>query len=272
MWYRQVGGVVEKAALRSQNHDRPIHRVGKASSSSLLSQNTEPEGLAQAESNTLNAASFTDSDIPFGGLSGCKSTHPGYEHHRNQGFFNNISAEGGETLFFDDSTNPQDLPDDLDWFFEASQPVLVPPIIMGVTGGNSGPYEPIPAIPEIQPSDHQSASAEIPSTPEFDNSWSIARSKILLSLQSLSPEILQSRFFEPSNLSLFYDLYFKNYHHHFPILHQPSISITEAPPLLLTAILTLGATLAVDTSLYFIGQKIHDALRWVILSVSFYLR
>lgn len=269
MWYRQVGGVVQKTARSSHSNDQQTPRVRRASSSSLLSQNTQPErGLVREGPSILNASSFTNQDTTSGIVNGCKSTHLVSEHHRSQGYSYNVSAEGGETFFFDDSTNAQDLPDDLDWFFEASQPVLVPPITMGVTVGPSRTFENEAAIPELQPSNHHSSLSELTTIPVFDNLWSISRSKILLSLQSLPREILESRFFEPSNLALFYNLYFKNYHHHFPILHQPSISITEAPPLLLTAILTLGATLAADTSLYFIGQKIHDALRWIILSVS----
>lgn len=50
------------------------------------------------------------------------------------------------------------------------------------------------------------------------------------------------------------------------LLHRPTLSITGSPPLLITAIVTLGSTLAADETIYCLGQRIHDALRWVIFA------
>ncbi|KAK5944840.1 hypothetical protein PMZ80_002041 [Knufia obscura] len=96
--------------------------------------------------------------------------------------------------------------------------------------------------------------------------WCQVRAKMLSALHSLPQHVVESSFFEPSNLQHFYKLYFKHYNAHFPILHEASFLPGEVPPLLLAALVTLGATLSADKTHFLTSQTIHDGLRWLISS------
>ncbi|KAK7227951.1 hypothetical protein V2G26_000121 [Clonostachys chloroleuca] len=60
--------------------------------------------------------------------------------------------------------------------------------------------------------------------------------------------------------------YWENYNAHFFLLHQPTFCVQDAPPLLLVAILTLGATLSPDEGHYRVAETIHQNLRWLIFT------
>jgi len=261
---------VEKTAKRNRSRSSSPSQIARElspahSTPELSPQNPPPEAFEiQGVRRESNASVRNQYDSRHNALR-TKSTPTVPEFHRGYGLSYNLPADGADTLFFDDSTNIQDLPEDLDWFFEASQSELVSSLDMSSAVAPPTTFQIAAAMPELLSSNHQPI---LPAIPSYDNAWLIARSKILASLHSLPQELLESPFFQRSNLALFYDLYFKNYHHHFPILHQPSMLVAEAPPLLLTAIITLGATLIADPVLYSIGTQIHDALRWIILSVS----
>lgn len=98
----------------------------------------------------------------------------------------------------------------------------------------------------------------------------LLRSKLQSALPSVASEVLESSFFELQNLKSFYDDYFKSYNAHFPIIHQATFSVHDVEPLLLVAMLTLGATLSPDPAHFFSAQRIHDTLRWLIFSVNLY--
>lgn len=263
---------MEKTAKRNRSRSSSPSQAAREpspvhSTPDLLPQNPPPEGFQTQEvRRESNAFAQNQSDSHHGAIR-TKNVPVISEFHRGHGLSYNLPADGADTLFFDDSTNIQDLPEDLDWFFEESQSELVSSLDMSGTVHVAPPttFQITATMPELLSNNHQPA---LPALPSYDNAWLIARSKILASLHSLPQELLESPFFQRSNLALFYDLYFKNYHHHFPILHQPSMLVAEAPPLLLTAIMTLGATLIADPVLYSIGTRVHDALRWIILSVS----
>jgi hypothetical protein len=273
MWYRQVGGVVEKPALKEQP---PAHKANRALDE-LLSAAAAQSSLPGPEDS--RSLPFQEEIVRDNGRDDiidqfengigthfeAKVSRQALETNRSQGLSYMLPNEGIDTLFFDDSTNVQDLPEDLDWFFEANQPGSMSTVDI-VSGVSPLPmFQGVSSIPAPLSYPQQTPS---PSTSTYESTWSIAQSRMISSLQSLPPELLESPFFNLHNLAMFYDLYFKNYHHHFPILHRPSLSVAEVHPLLLTAIVTLGATLAADPVFYFLGQQIHDALRWIILAVS----
>ncbi|KAL4862521.1 fungal-specific transcription factor domain-containing protein [Aspergillus spectabilis] len=96
--------------------------------------------------------------------------------------------------------------------------------------------------------------------------WLIARSNILDALAQLDTSILHSSFFDVANLKMFYALYLEHYHPHFPIVHQPTLSVISCEPLLLIAIVDLGSTIVGDDALFLIGQQVHNSLRQIIIN------
>jgi hypothetical protein len=91
---------------------------------------------------------------------------------------------------------------------------------------------------------------------------------VLAALVTLPADLLSSSFFDAANLEWFMQSYWENYNPHFSLLHRPTFSVQDAPPLLLVALLTLGATLSPDRNHYQIAEKIHESLRWLIFTVS----
>lgn len=106
------------------------------------------------------------------------------------------------------------------------------------------------------------------SNEQHEDKWSDYQSYLRRGLGQLDVELLNSPFFDPENLRKFYDLYFQHYHPHFPILHQPTLTLATTNPLLLGALLALGSTLIEDESLFALGQRVHDGLRLIIINVS----
>jgi hypothetical protein len=167
---------------------------------------------------------------------------------------------GGLQMFFDSSMDTQGLSDELDWLFGTISPE------------QADNYEPLgsneePVLPSFSPHSTNSHHSLTDVIFSIDGLWVDVREKILLALQGLLPACLESSFFEPNNLEQFYRIYFANYNTHFPILHEASFSCSDAPPLLLLSILTLGATLS-DEEHFKTSEIIHDKLRWLIFSVS----
>ena len=236
MWYRKVGGVVHPVSSTDEAEDKST---------------TDPVTQAQ------HYLELPETEPP------CNQSY----HSPGDDMSNlyRTPAEGANALFFDDSIGLQDIPDDLNWFFED--------IPMGSTSNGEltlmVPENTLPftvSSPFVDPQHSQQS----PSTSVSMNSdaWSTVRITLLASLSSLPQEILDTSFFHPSNLAIFYELYFENYHPHFPFLHRPSLSPAEASPLLIAAIVTLGSTLASDAAHYNVGQRIHDSLRWITFGVS----
>lgn len=161
--------------------------------------------------------------------------------------------------FFDESNDATSLMQDLDWLFDAS------------SWDGSGEVDGInlhsPAnAPTTSPVSDASVGRDIIS--QLENTYRLPRERILSSLSYLPKEVLTSSFFESKTLEQFMLSYWENYNAHFFLLHQPTFCVQDAPPLLLVAILTLGATLSPDEGHYRVAETIHQNLRWLIFTVS----
>jgi hypothetical protein len=117
-------------------------------------------------------------------------------------------------------------------------------------------------LPPFQ--DHMALPYSMPTT---ENTWFTVQGKLLQALSSIQQD-LHPHFFAPANLATCFNLYFDNYNPHFPLIHRPSLILTEAEPLLLAVIITFGSTLSSDEMIYEIGQKIHSNLRWIIFQTG----
>ncbi|ETN46402.1 uncharacterized protein HMPREF1541_00586 [Cyphellophora europaea CBS 101466] len=165
-------------------------------------------------------------------------------------------------LFFDSSTDVQGVREDIDWLFSNGN------VPESAADGyyNAAPWAPPPPL-SLSPSSSNSfqSAGDVPNPQPSE--WNEVRANVLSALDLiLPPPVLQSSFFEPESLQTFYGIYFANYNAHFPILHAPTFNPQEAPPLLMVAILTLGATLSPDETHFSTADKIHDSLRWLIFS------
>lgn len=179
------------------------------------------------------------------------------------------------SLFFDPSTNIPDPALDFEWLFDNLSADL------NSAGGSAGipsitsPHSSIsateispPALPVPSP-----AHIRQPLSPQSSqtSTWAEVRANLLKALGTLEPEIATSSFFYPSNLAGFWDLYFENYHPHFPILHKHTLDPVKASPLMVAAIVTLGSTLSEDGGHWDASIKIHDTLRYLIFGVRLLL-
>ncbi|CAI7665908.1 unnamed protein product [Penicillium manginii] len=157
--------------------------------------------------------------------------------------------------------------DGLDWFFEPLQDIsdlIDPPLVEFETDLSTARD----ADNQVARNDTDGETLNLPMNinNEQDNDWNFARSNILNSLNQLDIRVLTSSFFEVDNLKTFFDLYFKNYHPHFPIIHQATFSVITCHPLLLISILNLGSAMAMDETLFYLGQQVHHSLRLIILN------
>ncbi|RDW85534.1 hypothetical protein BP5796_03859 [Coleophoma crateriformis] len=154
-------------------------------------------------------------------------------------------------LFFDNTTDLQDIPTDLEWFFED--------VLQNTPSAHEseGISEPV-FYPFLQ---HEDFNADSPSE---NSPWFAISIDLRKNLAGLSSHVLDSPWFRPKNLADFYELYFNNYHPHFPVFHRPTMIPSEIPPLLLMAIVTLGSTLSSDASLFSITTQIHEYFRWTV--------
>lgn len=168
--------------------------------------------------------------------------------------------QGGFQMLFDSTNDTQGLSQELDWLFGTLSPDQD-----GIHDLYANTGEMV-WVPPFSPSSTLSHQSSINATSGLDTVWHDVREKILLCLHPLSVEIMESSFFDPANLEKFYHIYFNNYNTHFPILHQYSFSCRDSSPLLMLAILTLGATLS-EKEHFETSEAIHDRLRWLIFSV-----
>lgn len=166
-------------------------------------------------------------------------------------------------MFFDSSYDGQGLVEDLDWLFSewptndlvtsetSAMAALWPLDLAGTSPGSVVSSHSIAAQPD------QFLTTSI---------WYDIAVAVKGLLHSLPQQALQSNFFEAGPLEMFYASYFSGYNSHFPILHQASLVPGDIPPLLLVAILALGATLSTNEEHFAIAQQVHDVLRWLIFS------
>lgn len=173
-------------------------------------------------------------------------------------------AERYETeylTFFDGSNDATGLIQDLDWLLGVS------PWDATVDLPGLNLFDNITELPIWSPESevsHRSTAAVQPA----EVTDSVPRERVLSALAGLPPDVLTSSFFEPENLEHFMQNYWQNYNPHFSLLHKATFSVQQAPPLLLVALLSLGATLSPDEGHYKVAEEIHESLRWLILTVS----
>ena len=196
------------------------------------------------------------------------ANHPGLLAMENQDDLNLdfmpwVANEQGHHIFFDAFDDAQGLTEDLDWLFGNL------PADPYYSGGPS--IEEINNTSSISPNSTMSAQASTDTPSNAVDPWFAIRANILSHLLGMQADLIEDPFFEPPNLKRFFDIYFTSYNPHFPILHQASFKVEDAPPLLLLAVVTLGATLDTEPSHFSVAEKIHDNLRWLIFSVSHYL-
>lgn len=163
--------------------------------------------------------------------------------------------------FFDGSNDATGLTQDIDWLFgvgpwDAST---------GLRGFNI--RTPTTELPAWSPASETSQGSAF-AVPQLESVYMIPREKVLSALTSLPADILASSFFEVANLELFMQNYWEGYNPHFSLLHRPTFSVEGADPLLLVALLTLGATLSPDQDHYRVAEKIHETIRWLIFTAS----
>ncbi|KAH8653798.1 fungal-specific transcription factor domain-containing protein [Xylariales sp. PMI_506] len=161
--------------------------------------------------------------------------------------------------FFDGSNDAVGLTQDLDWLFGTS-PWDIPTELLGPNA-----LPPSGEVSEISPSS-EGSRGRAAGLGQLEAVYLVPRERILAALTSLPAEILTSSFFEDENLERFIENYWQQYNRHFCLLHRPTFSVQDAPPLLLVALLTLGATLSTDNEHYLVAEKIHQNLRWLIFT------
>ncbi|KAL4955904.1 fungal-specific transcription factor domain-containing protein [Aspergillus filifer] len=149
-----------------------------------------------------------------------------------------VRLDAGYLSFFDACNDATGLSQDIDWLF-----------------GN-GSWEP----PVWSPAGSRMSQGYEAVALGGETVHSIPQVKVLSALMSLPADVLSSSFFDKASLEWFMDSYWQNYNPHFSLLHGPTFSVQDAPPLLLVALLTLGATLSPDKEHYRVAEKIHEKL------------
>jgi hypothetical protein len=243
MFFRNTGGVIQPS-----------------SSSSILSSSHEQTGISEAFQNPH----FPVIQIQNAGGMPEEET---LTSEKNMLF---ATKDNGLNSFWAGCAQVPNVQDGLDWFFDPLQDIsdLVDPPIPQ--------FE--PDLSTLRGADNQAGrhaadgealNLSMDANTDQDNDWAFARSSILNSLNQLDIRVLTSPFFEVDNLKMFFDLYFKHYHPHFPIMHHATFSVIACHPLLLIAILNLGSAMATDEILFHLGQQVHHSLRLIILNVRY---
>lgn len=262
MWFRNSGGVVPAETLQMDSH-QATQETRSSDSDSIVPSDIQDRSLTP-NSYGNNSDGADDSTVP--------SSAPPPEQSQSAGLLNHMvdtSNEGNVTsLFWDPSFSAPDPLLDFDWLFDDMSANF-----NGDAGLSSDVISPArTGISDISPPSFPMGSQGIrfsvpPDTPSLAP-WMIVQSRLFEALNTLPRALLASPFFLPSSLSHFFDLYFENYHPHFPILHQPTLDPTQAPPLLIAAIVTLGSTLSCEEGHFQTSVQIHDTLRYIIFNVS----
>lgn len=161
--------------------------------------------------------------------------------------------------FFDGPSDGANFTEDLDWLLSTGSWNLSEFGIVNVHNGAPGHSTTSPL---------SIVSLEVENAVNLESGFLTQRENILAALSTLPGQVLASSFFEVPNLEQFMRNYWDSYNPHFGLLHKPTFSVAEAPPLLLVALLTLGATLSPDKGHYEIAEAIHQSLRWLIYTVG----
>ncbi|KAL3483287.1 fungal-specific transcription factor domain-containing protein [Aspergillus germanicus] len=174
------------------------------------------------------------------------------------------SSGVGYLTFFDGSNDATSLTQDLDWLFgvgvdswgDASADLYRFNNILNPA------TEQLPVWSPLSGTSSQGSATN----PVENAAHLLPRQKVLSALVTLPADVLSASFFDAANLEWFMQSYWENYNPHFSLLHRPTFSVQDAPPLLLVALLTLGATLSPDRGHYQVAEKIHESLRWLIFT------
>lgn len=248
MTYRNSGGYLRESNAADQTSPNAL-----STSNSDPSASNIPLGLTEGSEVIANQVTDIDNSLEVDRLQ-----LPNLDY---LDFLPAADFDAGHHVFSGPSQGGRGLTEDLDWLFG------------NLPGGND--FAEGIAMDMVVPRDFSSNSPNSTNSqqsyldpPNTITPWYNVRTRIMSSLQSLPAEVLEESFFDPLNLKSFYDIYFNSYNPHFPILHQPSFAFQEASPLLLIAILTIGATLSPDPGHFETSEKIHQSLRWLIFSVS----
>lgn len=172
-----------------------------------------------------------------------------------------VGSDVEHLAFFNGSDDATGLTQDLDWLFGTSPWDLSGEGHGAVDTGNTSDLQTTSPA-----SEGSQGSVTAPPQPERSASV-VPRERVLSALTTLPAEVLESSFFAVANLEQFMNSYWQDYNPHFSLLHRPSFSVQDAPPLLLIALLNLGATLSPDVEHYNVAEKIHQNLRWLIFTV-----
>ncbi|KAJ5814499.1 Krueppel c2h2-type zinc finger protein [Penicillium riverlandense] len=243
MWFRNSGGIVSSAPSR-QTSDPDTQRRSIEPASHSTAEPEQFSGIPTAS--TMNSPpgdppNMMDTVVPDGTVT---------------------------SLFMDPSFTGSDPLLDFEWLFDNVPTDFSAPADGGLTdiispGHSASTTE---MSPPSFPMQSQNIRLPAPASPYSFAPWVIVQDRLFDALSTLPHELITSSFFSPSNLSHFYDLYFENYHPHFPILHKSTLDPTTAPPLLMTAIVTLGSTLSSEPAHFEGAVKIHDSLRYIIFN------
>lgn len=266
MWFRNSGGYTGPSPMQDASPDPPQRSVREPAAMFTV-ENDDVRGVPTASSEK----SHDDADDDTAD----KGDHP--VSHDQQAMvpmdfrndmINPLTDDHVASLFFDPSFNIPDPSLDFEWLFDNISADFNSangglPVVSPQSSASAAGISP-PSFPMQSPHIRSPASSHSSSS----SPWVAVRANLLTALNTLAPDILMSSFFYPSNLAHFYDLYFENYHPHFPILHKPTLDPMKAPPLLIAAIVTLGSTLSSDAAHFETSIKIHDSLRYIIFNVS----
>lgn len=262
MWFRKSGGI-----LASPTHETPNHRASEEIASEI-------QLISDANTDSISNISVSHNS-PAQGPDSQNLAQIGSSNDANHAMNPSPCAvdcapeEKVTSLFMDPSFSAPDLALDFDWLFEnvpasftANGDEGLPEVVSSARTSSSG------ISPPSFPMASQTIQFPVPSDESSLMPWVIARGRLFEALNALPQVLLASPFFLPSNLAYFFDLYFENYHPHFPIIHRPTLDPTITPALLITAIVTLGSTLSRDSRHFETANQIHNSLRYVFFNVS----
>ena len=265
MWYRNSGGLIGSTPVPEPDETPQTQYQMPESAAMFTAEHDDSQQGVQQASGDKGHDDLEDesakTDLPV--------AHDHSMDFRNDMMYN-MTEENVTSLFFDPSLNVPDPSLDFEWLFDNVSQEFNPngdlPMIVSPESSISATNITPPAFPMQTPQISYSHPDELSTAP-----WVTVQARLLEVLSALPPDVLMSPFFYPLNLAHFYNLYFENYHPHFPIIHKPTLDPIKASPLLIAAIVTLGSTLSGDVAHYETAVKIHDSLRYIIFNVSLFV-
>jgi hypothetical protein len=283
MWFRNSGGVVaegdnDTASLLHDSTSYTQESPQRTLESTAMFTDREQEDDVRMSDPSVKMLPYEQQPTETYGEQGPTETYGQMNeienmHVSNTDFLPALPDQEVTSLFFDPSITMPDPALDFEWLFDNLSADLNNPA--GMTSVVS-PQSSV-SLPGISPPAFGAVQSpvrirhSISSQSSGSSPWAEVRANLLKALDSLTQDVLMSSFFYPNNLAGFWDLYFENYHPHFPILHKPTLDPVSASPLQVAAIVTLGSTLSGDAGHFDVANKIHDSLRYIIFGVRFFV-